>query len=454
MPENPKYIYFVSLGCSKNFVDTEVMAAALVKNSFGLTDDKSQASVCVINTCAFIPPARSEAENNIQELIKWKNKKKASRKLVITGCLTQWDKDKTYSTKYPDVDLWLGLGEIPNLPQRIAELYKKNEPAVSACKTICDYKPDFLYDENTPRLVLSPGSYAFIKIADGCDNRCSYCSIPSIRGGLRSRNIDSVLSETKNLVSSGIKEIIVIAQDITAFSRDKKNSEDTLAKLLKEMDKIEGDYWLRLHYLHPEGITDELIEVIKNSKHIIPYLDIPLQHISDSILTSMNRKVDKKHITDVIAKLRKIKGMAIRTTFLVGFPGETQSNFDELKDFVSEQKFERVGVFPFYCEPGTKASTLPDTVPDEIAKERVEIIQKIQYENSLNFNSNLVGKTFLVILNSITKGYAIGRTYMDSPDIDNTVIVSIPKGKKLKLGEFVSVKVESCSAFELKAILN
>ncbi|MEI6055861.1 MAG: 30S ribosomal protein S12 methylthiotransferase RimO [Lentisphaerota bacterium] len=454
MPENPKYIYFVSLGCSKNFVDTEVMAAALIKNSFGLTDDKNEASVCVINTCAFIPPARTEAENNIQELIKWKNKKKASRKLVITGCLTQWDKDKTYSNKYPEVDLWLGLGEIPNLPSRVAELFKKGETGNLGCKTICDYKPDFLYDEKTPRLVLTPGSYAFIKIADGCDNRCSYCSIPSIRGGLRSRSIESVVSETKNLVTSGIKEIIVIAQDITAFSRDKKEAGDSLAKLLGEMDKIEGVYWIRLHYLHPEGITDELIETIKKSKHIIPYLDIPLQHISDSILTAMNRKVSRNHIVEVMAKLRNINGMIIRTTFLVGFPGETENDFKELEKFVRDQKFERVGVFPFYPEPGTKASTMPGKVPDDIAKDRAEIIQKIQAENSLNFNSNLVGKTFNVILDSIVKGYALGRTYMDSPDIDNTVVVSIPKGSKVKAGEFVEVKIESCSAFELKGTLN
>lgn len=454
MPENPKYIYFVSLGCSKNFVDTEVMAAALIKNSFGLTDDKNEASVCVINTCAFIPPARTEAENNIQELIKWKSKKKTSRKLVITGCLTQWDKDKTYSNKYPEVDLWLGLEEIPNLPSRIAELYKKSEPGTSGCKTICDYKPDFLYDEKTPRLVLTPGSYAFIKIADGCDNRCSYCSIPSIRGALRSRSIESVVNETKNLVSSGINEIIVIAQDITAFSRDKKESGGSLAKLLREMDEIEGNYWLRLHYLHPEGITDELIETIKNSKHIIPYLDIPLQHISDSILTSMNRKVNRKHIIEVMAKLKKIKGMIIRTTFLVGFPGETQDDFNELEAFVREQKFERVGVFPFYPESGTKASTMPGKVSEDIAKERAEIIQKIQAENSLNFNSNLVGKTFNVILDSVSKRFALGRTYMDSPDIDNTVIVSVPKGKKVKVGEFVEVIIESCSAFELRGTLN
>ena len=454
MPENPKYIYFVSLGCSKNFVDTEVMAAALIKNSFGLTDDKNEASVCVINTCAFIPPARTEAENHIQELIKWKNKKKATRKLVITGCLTQWDKDKAYSSKYPEVDLWLGLGEIPNLPARLAELYNKSEVSNSVCKTICDYKPDFLYDEKTPRLVLTPGSYAFIKIADGCDNRCSYCSIPSIRGGLRSRSIDSILFEAKNLVSSGFKEIIVIAQDITAFSRDKKESGESLAKLLREMDKIEGDYWIRLHYLHPEGITDELVAVLKTAKHIIPYLDIPLQHISDSILSAMNRKVTQKHIVDVIAKLRTIKGMAIRTTFLVGFPGETQANFEELEKFVREQKFERVGVFPFYSEPGTKAATLPDKISEDIAKERAEIIQKIQAENSLKFNSNLVGKTFNVILDSVAKGYALGRTYMDSPDIDNTVSISLSKGKKLKAGEFIEVKIESCSAFELKGILN
>lgn len=453
MTETPKYIYFISLGCSKNFVDTEVMAAALIKYGFGLTSDKNEASVCVINTCAFIPPARTEAESNIQELVKWKNKKKNTRKLVITGCLTQWDKDKIYSGKYPEVDLWLGLEEVPNLPSRIAGLYRKDIPCNSGCKTICDYKPAFLYDENTPRVVLTPGSYAFIKIADGCDNRCSYCSIPSIRGALRSRSIESVVKEARNLISSGIKEIIVIAQDITAFSRDRKSSGESLAKLLGEIDKTEGDYWIRLHYLHPEGINDELIETIRSAKHIIPYLDIPLQHISDSVLTAMNRKVGKKYIIETIEKLRKIKGMVIRTTFLVGFPGETSDNFEELMDFVKTQKFERVGVFPFYPEPDTKASAMADKVPENIAGKRAEAIQSIHAENSLNFNSKLVGKTFDVILDSVAKGYAVGRTYMDSPDIDNTVVVSIPKGKRINSGEFAKIKIESCSAFELKGIL-
>ncbi|OGV17399.1 MAG: ribosomal protein S12 methylthiotransferase RimO [Lentisphaerae bacterium GWF2_38_69] len=448
-----KYIYIVSLGCSKNFVDTEIMAAELIQNGFGLTSEKSKANICLINTCAFIPPARTEAESNILECIKWKKSRNGFRKIIVTGCLTQWDKKNQYSSKYPEVDLWLGIEEIPSLPQKLLGLYDRNNGKSSSSKVTCNYSPKYLYDETTPRIILSSSSHAFIKIADGCDNRCSYCSIPSIRGNLRSRTIISVVKEAENIIKTGVREIILIAQDITAFSRDIKNSNENLAKLLKELDKIEGNYWIRLHYLHPEGITDELIETLKTSRHIIAYLDIPLQHISDPILKAMNRKIGKNYILEVLEKIRQIKAMTIRTTFLVGFPGETQENFEELLEFVRKSNFERIGVFPFYPEPGTKAAAMKNIVPSDVAKERAEIIQKVHTEKSLKFNSNLVGNIFDVILDSVNNKFAIGRTYMDSPDIDNTVIVEYSKKPNLKPGEIIRVKIESFSAFELKGIL-
>ena len=446
MKSNIKYVYFVSLGCSKNFVDTEVMAAALIKHGLGITDDEKYASIFVVNTCAFIPPARQEAEDNIASAIKWK-KKNSDRKLVVTGCLTQWDKKEEYSNKYSEVDLWLGINELTSLPEKIDALYSDKEKNKS--KFFCNRKPSYLYDEKTPRLQLTPAHYAFIKIADGCDNRCAYCSIPSIRGTLRSRNVESVLLEAKNLVAGGVKEIIVIAQDITAFARDRKDSKDNLAGLVANLDKIQGSHWIRLHYLHPEGITDELISILKNSEHVIPYLDIPIQHISDNILKQMNRKVTQKEVLDTLERVRQnIPKLITRTTFLTGFPGETEKDFNELRMFVKEWKFERFGVFPFYPEPGTKAATMDKQVPFDIAKQRAAELQNIHTENSLNFNSNLVDEEFNVIVESRSGSSVVGRTYMDSPDIDNTVTIS--GANKLRLEEFVRVRISNFTAFELK----
>jgi len=449
MKKDIKYVYFVSLGCSKNFVDTEVMAAYLIKHGFGITDDARCASIFVINTCAFIPPARLESENNIFKATKWK-KKASGRKLIVTGCLTQWDKKEEYLKKYPEVDLWLGIDELTNLSEKIAYLYNDNQKNRS--KVFCKSNPSYLYNNKTPRLQLTPAHYAFIKIADGCDNRCSYCSIPSIRGPLRSRSTQSILFEAENLIIKGVKELIIIAQDITAFARDTKGKKDNLTTLVANLDKIRGDHWIRLHYLHPEGITDELISVLKNSEHIIPYLDIPIQHISDNILKRMNRKVTQKEVLNILEKLRQnIPGIIIRTTFLTGFPGETEKDFNELMNFVKEWKFERLGVFPFYSEPNTKAATMDQQVPFYIAKQRANDIYAIHTENSLNFNSKFIEKKVKVIIDSVTGTRAIGRTYMDSPDIDNTVTIS--KSKTLRFGEFVHVKINGFTAFDLKGKL-
>ena len=449
MKNNVKYIYFISLGCSKNFVDTEVMAASLIKYGFGITDEEKQASVFVINTCAFIPPARNEAEDNISKAIKWK-KKDSGRKLIVTGCLTQWDKKEEYSKKYSEVDLWLGINELTSLPEKTAALY--NERVEHKNKIFCKHKPSYLYDEKTPRLQLTPAHYAFIKIADGCDNRCSYCSIPFIRGNLRSRTSESILSEAENLVKAGVKELIIIAQDITAFGRDRKDKKDNLTKLISKLDKIKGNHWIRLHYLHPEGITDELISVLKESRHVIPYLDIPIQHISDNMLKRMNRKIIQKEVLKVLENVRQnISGIVIRTTLLTGFPGETEKDFNELKNFVKKWKFERLGVFPFYPEPDTKAATMDNQISFSIAKHRADEIQRIHAENSLNSNLKFVDKEFNVIIDSISGTHATGRTYMDSPDIDNTVMIS--GSKNVISGEFVRVKINGFTAFEIKGKL-
>jgi ribosomal protein S12 methylthiotransferase len=441
------YTYIVSLGCSKNFVDTEVMAASLITNNVGITDNMEEADVCLINTCAFIPPARDEAEENIEIAIEWKLEDPKNRKLIVSGCLIQWDKQHAYIEKYPEVDLWLGIDELVNLPEKISNLYADRLDE----NLIFTEKPTYLYDHKTPRLQLTPEHYANVKIAEGCNNRCSYCAIPGIRGDLRSRSIDSVVKEVGGLLSNGVKELLIIAQDITAFSDDKNNSEN-LSGLLKELDKFDGDYWLRLHYLHPEGITDELIETIANSKHIIPYLDIPIQHAADNVLNLMNRRISQKNLNDIMGKLRKgIKNLVLRTTFLVGFPGESESDFEVLKSFVRKWKFDRFGVFPFYPEPNTPAAEMSNQISPELADERAKILNSIYEENSKKFNAGLIGKEYKVIIDHSDENSLIGRTYMDSPDIDN--IVKIKKTNSVDVGDFCNVRISGASAFELNGEL-
>ncbi|MCF7791020.1 MAG: 30S ribosomal protein S12 methylthiotransferase RimO [Victivallales bacterium] len=442
--ERPVYVYIISLGCSKNFVDTEILAASLVTNNLGITDNIDEADICIVNTCAFIPPARVEAEENIEFCIDWKNLQPFNRKLIICGCLTQWDGAAGYFQKYPEVDLWLGIDETHKITEYIGSFFK----ITSDNKTLFNSAPSFLYSHNTPRLQLTPPHYAYIKIADGCNNRCSYCSIPNIRGRLRSRNIASIRKEMKGLLANGVKEVLIIAQDITAFAADVKNSEN-LSALLKEIDSIDGDYWIRLHYLHPEGITDELINTIASAKHIIPYLDIPIQHASDKILSKMNRKITCRELNEILGKLRKnIDKLILRSTFLVGFPGETAEDFTILKEFIEKWKFERFGVFPYYPEPNTAAAGLQNKVSDRTADERVRILQELYEIQSQLFNENLKGKSFKAIIDNEEDNYFSGRTYMDSPEIDNKV--KIKKRKLFGPGDFCEVKIEKSSAFELK----
>jgi ribosomal protein S12 methylthiotransferase len=440
----PLYVYIVSLGCSKNFVDTEVIAASLITNNIGITDYIEDADVCLVNTCAFIPPAREEAEENIEAVLDWKLEDENNRKVIVSGCLIQWDKQHRYMETYPEVDLWLGIDELVNVPKKIRQLYDGNIEN----NIILSEKPDYLYSHKTPRLQLTPPHYANVKIAEGCNNKCSYCAIPGIRGELRSRDIDSVVKEVHGLLSNDVKELLIIAQDITAFSKDKKNSSENLAKLLKELDKIDGDYWLRLHYLHPEGITDELIDTIANSKHVIPYLDIPIQHASDNILKLMNRRIDQKNLNEIIGKLRnRIKNLVLRSTFLVGFPGEIDADFVILKEFIERWKFERFGVFPFYPEPNTAAASMMNQVPFELAQERTKMLSDLYEINSKNYNTKLISKEFKVIIDQVDEECLIGRTYMDSPEIDN--IVTIKKSKSIVEGDFCNVKITEASAFEL-----
>jgi ribosomal protein S12 methylthiotransferase len=441
-----RYVYIVSLGCAKNLVDTELAAGSLAVNGIGFADDPETADIYFINTCAFISPAREEAEQFIREAVKWK-RAADGRKIIIGGCLTQWDEKCEFRRKYPSIDLWIPVDEAENLAEHIASLYVDNQ---KKNRDIAVSTPKSLYNENTPRLQLTPAHFAYLKIADGCNNNCSYCAIPGIRGQLRNRPAVSIIKEAENLIKNGVKEIILAAQDTTVYS-DPETSED-LADLIQKLDSLQGDFQIRLLYAHPAHLKDNMIKLFKTSKHLIPYIDLPLQHISDHILKSMNRNINACEIRRKITELRKANPeIAIRTTFLVGYPGETEDDFNELCNFIREIKFTRLGVFPYCTEDRTRAANLPNHVPTEIAQERCDHIMLIQSEISLEHNKSLIGKTLTVIVDDIYDDCAMARTCMDAPEIDN--IVEITDGQNLSPGENVKVTITAATEFQLNAKL-
>lgn len=442
-------VFIVSLGCPKNFVDTEVIAGHLITANWGITLSESDADAYLINTCAFIQPARDEASEAIETAIKWKSHKLARRRIIICGCLIQWDKDLTFKNKFPQVDLWAGIDFIPKIGHALNELFQTIALDVKPQTHNCE--PAFLYDEKMPRLKLTLPHIGYLKIAEGCNNCCTYCTIPSIRGKLHSRSIASVKQETTDLLRSDTKELMIIAQDVTAFGQDHRDSMETLAGLLQELDNFDGKYWLRLMYTHPAHFTDELINVIATAKHVIPYIDMPIQHIDDFILNKMKRQINGEGIRKLLKKLRQaIPEIAIRTTLITGLPYEGETEFLKLVELVEEQKFHRLGVFPYYPEAGTPAATMPCPAA-EIAAERAEHLLKIQAKISLKRNQSLAGKKIDVIVDSVNNEYAIGRTYMDAPEIDNRVIIRKPG--KLKCGRFERVIITSGSEYDLEAKL-
>ncbi len=446
-PVISRNVYIVSLGCPKNFVDTEVLAGSLLVSGWGITMDTDEADVFMINTCAFIPPAREEAREVISEAVEWKKLNLKNRRILVCGCLIQWDKKETFKADFPEVDLWAGIDQIPNVAARLNSLYEKQTgDEVTFLRTEV---PKYIYNELTPRLKLTLNHIAYVKIAEGCDNRCAYCSIPSIRGCLHSRTIASIKKEVSDLLGADTKELILIAQDVTAFGCDRKGSGETLAGLIRELDSFKGDYWIRLLYTHPAHFSDELIDAVAGAEHVLPYIDMPLQHISDGILHRMGRKVTSAQIRTLLDKLRaKIPGIAIRTTFITGLPGEMDAEFKELEEFVKEQKFHRVGVFGYYPEPGTPAADMEDRVSAEIAEKRAGKIMDLQAKISLKRNKSLAGKTFDVIVDSVNGDYAVGRTYMDAPEIDNEVIIAVDRD--IEAGKFSRITITGADVYELE----
>ena len=440
----PYLVRLVSLGCPKNTVDTGVAAGALLVDGFGLTADDDEADVMWINTCAFLLSARKEAMEEIRRACVWK-KRRAGRLVVVAGCLPQWDKDGSVRAKYPQVDAWEGIDSPAGIAKVLKRLIAEKPVSEGKKQKSCSW----IYDETTPRLPVESEHFAYLKIADGCCNCCSYCLIPSIRGALRSRTVKSVAAEAKSLVSQGYRELILIAQDTGAFGRDRsKNGKSELPALLAALDKLPGEFRIRLMYVHPASIDDAMIKAFKKCRRLIPHIEMPVQHVSDAVMTAMNRHITAERQSEVIRKLREA-GFTIRTTLMTGFPGETEADFQLLLDAVKARVFSRIGVFAFSPEDGTPAASMKGRVPAKTAAARAATIAAEQEKISRETNRALVGQTLEIILDEDAgRGRWRGRMLMDAPDIDQTVHVSkCPAG--LTPGMAVPVTVTRAAAYDL-----
>lgn len=420
---------FVSLGCSKNLVDTEMMIGLFKKNNFEIVNDPKEAEIIVINTCGFIESAKEEAINTILEMAEYK--KENCKYLIVTGCLVERYKEDLIKS-LPEVDLFVKFSEYNSLWEQIENVINHNNQK--------DEKLDFLN-----RVISTGTNYAYIRIAEGCNNFCTFCAIPYIRGRFTSRKIEDILEEAKMLAQKGYKELIIIAQDTTKYGTD-IYGKPKLAELLHEISKIDGIEWIRFLYTYPETITDELIQEVKNNDKICKYFDIPMQHISDRILKKMNRKSTGESIRNLITKLRKeIPGVVIRSTLMVGFPGETEEDFEELYEFVKWAKLDKLGCFAYSKEEGTVASKMESQVHPMTKKRRYNKIMALQQEISKENMKKHIGKTLKVLVENSKDDSAIGRTYMDVPDIDGVMYI---KGKA-KPSTFVNCKVTDFKEYDL-----
>ncbi len=432
-------IGFVSLGCSKNLVDTEKTIGIFKANGYEIVNSPEKADVIVINTCGFIESAKEEDINTILEMAEYK--KKNCKFLVVMGCLVERYK-KELEKEIPEVDLYIKYSEYNTLWEQIQNLLHKEDKLDNSNK----YSN---FDEIEERVISTGDNFAYLKIADGCSNRCTYCAIPYIRGPQKSRNIEDILKEANKLANEGYKEIILIAQDTTKYGID-IYGKPQLAELLKELCKIEKIHWIRFLYAYPETIDDELIQVVKENEKICKYFDIPIQHISDRVLKMMNRQSDGDSIRKLIQKLRKeIPEVVIRTTVMVGFPGETKEDFEELYNFVKEAKFDKLGCFAYSKEDGTPAARIKEQIHPMTKKSRYNKIMSLQQEISKENLQKQIGKEVEILIEDKTydgRTY-VGRTSMDVPDIDG--IAYLNTDKNIQIGDFVNAKVIDVSNYDL-----
>lgn len=426
-------IGFISLGCAKNQVDCERMMFRVQEAGYTVSDGVVDCDVVVINTCGFIDSAKSEA---IDHILRVAELKKAGRvgKILVTGCLSQRYPDEIRQ-ELPEVDGVLGTGSYTEIVPAIEELLEdkrvENLGSIDAPEV------------ETGRIMTTPAHYAYIKIAEGCDNRCAYCIIPYLRGRYRSRQMDDVLYEARMLAESGVKELIVVAQDTSRYGTDLPGHKRLLAPLLRELCKIEKLHWVRVHYVYPDEIDDELIDTIAQEEKIVKYLDIPIQHCNDTILKKMNRRGSGEFVAALLAKLReRIPGLVIRTSIITGLPGEGEAEFAELCEFLKKQRMERVGAFPFSPEEGTPAAKM-DYPDSDVAQQRAEMVEEIQSRIMDDYNASMIGKTLEVLVDGFDEDAEqfYGRTYADSPDIDGRVWIACDE--PLTVGDFVQVTIDA-----------
>ncbi len=420
-----KKINIITLGCSKNVYDSEVLMGQL-KASGKEVVHEDKGDVVVINTCGFIDNAKEESINTILEYVEAKKRGEVEQ-VFVTGCLSERYKPDLVR-EIPDVDQYFGTRDLPVLLKHLG----------------ADYRHELVGE----RLTTTPRHYAYLKISEGCDRPCSFCAIPLMRGKHVSTPIEKLLEEARKLAAKGIRELILIAQDLTYYGLDiyKKRA---LAELLKELVKVEGIEWIRLHYAFPAGFPEDVLEVIKNEPKVCNYIDIPLQHINSDLLKSMKRGTTHEKTNALLEKFRrKVPGMAIRTTLIVGYPGETEERFQELKEWVREQRFDRLGCFTYSHEENTSAYGLVDDVPQEVKEARVEEIMELQSQISWEKNQEKIGRIFRCIFDRKEGGYFVGRTEFDSPDVDNTVLVPA-ENTYVSIGEFADVKIVSAEEFDL-----
>lgn len=432
-------VYLDSLGCSKNQIDAERMLFNLKENGLSVVFDDSKADVVIINTCAFIQSAKEEAIEEILKYAELKNEGKI-KGLIITGCLSERYRDEVVK-EFPEADAVLGIGSNEEIVKAVKKAYG-NEHYVS-----------FGNKENLKlnggRIRLDLPHIGYLKIADGCSNNCAYCAIPKIRGKLRSVPINEVLQEAKKLISENVKELILIAQDSTVYGLDLPEK-SSLKILLKKLCELDGDFKIRLLYCYPERIDDELIELIKNEDKILNYLDIPIQHSSNKILKSMNRRITKEQIQNLIDKLRKeIPDIAIRTTVMVGFPGETKEDFEDLYNFIDKNKFERLGCFAYSREENTEACYMENQIPEDIKDERRQLIETLQYDILIKQNRNEIGKVYRAVVDGKDEALSeyIARSYKDAPEVDTFIIFN--SNRELNCGDFVTLKITDCNEYDL-----
>ncbi len=435
----PYKIGMVSLGCPKNQVDAEMMLQALADAGFVITPDEAEADAIIVNTCGFIEEAKAEAIENILEVARYK-KTGRLKALVVTGCLAERYRDDV-TEEIPEVDVVVGIGANDRIPRIVADAIEgKRENAYGKKEEL---------NLEAPRMLTTPPYTAYLKLADGCDNCCTYCAIPAIRGRFRSREMAKVVEEARGLAAKGVRELTLVAQDTTRYGED-LCGKSLLPDLLKELAKIDGIRWIRMLYTYPERITDELLEVMANEEKVLPYLDIPIQHCNGEILRRMNRRGDRESLSALLEKIRRrLPGVTLRTTLITGFPGETEEQFCELAEFVKQQRFDRLGCFAYSAEEDTPAASFPDQVAEQVKRDRMELIMNDQLTIVQEKNAEKLGKELEVLIegyDDYIKCY-YGRSAADAPEVDGKVFFL--STRPLVIGDFVKVRVNDTLEYDL-----